>query len=224
MNSKDQQALVGATIWEKFPAAVGTVFDREYHRAISQQTTVRFTEFYPLLDYWVQVNAYPTADGLAVYFRDVSAEIAAEQELRLQKERLDLVIKATNDVIWDWDLAANKIWWSESYTEQFGHARHDQGDDPSTWSNHIHSDDYERVTRSFYAAMEQPDTVNWAGDYRFLKANGSVAYVVDSCYLIRDQHGQPIRIIGSLDAGVKLLSKPYRRQELADKIREALTS
>lgn len=194
----DADNLVGDTIWEKFPEAVGSVFDKEYRRAVEQKTTVRFTEFYPPLDYWVQVNAYPTAEGLAVYFRDASPEIVAEAELRKAKERLDLVIKATNDVIWDWDIATNTLWWSEALTEQYGHPRSEHGDDPKTWLDNIHADDYEWVHNQYFAAMNNPKTTNWHGEYRFLKADGSVAYVNDRCYIARDDDGKAVRIIGSL--------------------------
>lgn len=190
--------LVGHTIWEKFPEAVGSIFDKEYRRAIRDDTTVRFTEFYPPLDYWVQVNAYPTSEGLAVYFRDASPEIIAEAELRKAKERLDLVIKATNDVIWDWDITTNVLWWSEALTEQYGHPRHEQGDDPRTWLDNIHADDYEWVHNEYFAAMNNPKITNWHGEYRFLKADGSIAYVNDRCYIARDDSGKAVRIIGSL--------------------------
>ena len=194
----EAENLIGESIWDKFPEAVGSVFDKEYRHAVRDQTTVRFTEYYPPLDYWVQVNAYPTSEGLAVYFRDASPEIIAEAELRKAKERLDLVIKATNDVIWDWDIAANVLWWSEALTEQYGHPRKEQGDDPRTWLDNIHADDYEWVHNEYFAAMNNPKTTNWHGEYRFLKADGSVAYVNDRCYIARDEFGKAVRIIGSL--------------------------
>lgn len=192
------ESLVGHSIWEKFPGAVGSRFEKEYRKAVEQNTTVRFTEFYPPLDYWVQVNAYPTQDGLAVYFRDASSEILAEQQLRKNKERLDLVIKATNDVIWDWDVLANSLWWSEALTEQFGHSRSPLGDSPESWLNHIHPDDAEWVEKTFFHAMNTLTTSNWSADYRFLRADGSVAYVSDRCYFSRNDDGKAIRIIGSL--------------------------
>lgn len=192
------ESLVGHSIWEKFPEAVGSVFEREYRRAIEQNTTVRFTEYYEPLEYWVEVNAYPTADGLAVYFRNATSEIIAEQELRRNKERLELVIKATNDVIWDWDIAANTLWWSEALTEQFGHPRSEQGDSPESWLDHIHLEDAERIEKSFFSALENPEISHWSGDYRFLRADESVAYVSDRCYFSRNSQGETIRIIGSL--------------------------
>ncbi|WP_404409517.1 PAS domain-containing protein [Pseudidiomarina marina] len=192
------ESLVGHSIWEKFPGAVGSRFEKEYRKAVEHRTTVRFTEFYPPLDYWVQVNAYPTQDGLAVYFRDATSEILAENELRRNKERLDLVIKATNDVIWDWDVVANTLWWSEALTEQFGHPRSPLGDSPETWLNHIHPDDAEWVEKAFFHALNTATTSNWNSDYRFLRADGSVAYVSDRCYFSRNDDGKAIRIIGSL--------------------------
>lgn len=190
--------LLGHTIWEKFPEAVGTVFERQYRHAINANETTRFTEFYAPLDYWVEVNAYPTNEGLAVYFRDVTAQLEAAQDLRTSKERFELTTKATNDVIWDWDVGKNTIWWSTAYTEQFGHPRHEEGDDPDSWLSNIHPEDYQRITDSFFTAFNDPKISHWHGEYRFLRANGSAANIIDRCYIVRDNNGKPTRLIGSV--------------------------
>ncbi|HKG91863.1 MAG TPA: PAS domain-containing protein [Gemmatimonadaceae bacterium] len=81
--------LLGHNLWDEFPAAVGSRFDHEYHRALATQTPVVFEEFYRPLAVWFEVRAYPSADGLAVYFQDVTerrraAEALAESEARFR--------------------------------------------------------------------------------------------------------------------------------------------
>ncbi|WP_088889050.1 PAS domain S-box protein [Leptolyngbya ohadii] len=81
---KTQAELLGKNVWSEFPEAVDSEFDRAYRRAIAEQVTVQFEAFYPPLDGWFEVRAYPTRRGLAVYFRDVTPRKVAEAE----RERL----------------------------------------------------------------------------------------------------------------------------------------
>ncbi|MEG4939607.1 PAS domain-containing protein [Microcoleus sp. F4-D5] len=69
--------LIGNIIWEEFPESVGSLFEKEYRHAASFQVTVSFESFYPPLNAWYAVRAYPIASGLAVYFQDVTEEKAA---------------------------------------------------------------------------------------------------------------------------------------------------
>jgi len=79
---RSREDLLGQSIWDKFPEAVGSVFEQQYRIAASQNRTVQFTEFFPPLDSWFEVRAYPSADGLSIYFRNVNDRIEAEEALR----------------------------------------------------------------------------------------------------------------------------------------------
>lgn len=76
--------LLGRRLWEEFPEAVNSVFEREYRRAMSKQVSVTFEEFYAPLGLWTEVRAYPSADGLSVFYRDVTERKSLEEE----RERL----------------------------------------------------------------------------------------------------------------------------------------
>ena len=67
--------LLGRSLWEMFPEAVGSTFEREYRRAVAEQTTVSFEEYYPPLSAWFDVRAFPTAEGLSVFFHDVTESV-----------------------------------------------------------------------------------------------------------------------------------------------------
>ncbi|KAM3101013.1 PAS domain-containing protein [Phormidesmis sp. 146-12] len=78
--------LIGRNVWEAFPEAIGSLFDYEYHRAVAQEVTVSFEAFYPPLDCWFAVRAYPIASGLAVYFQNITDQKVAEASLQRQKQ------------------------------------------------------------------------------------------------------------------------------------------
>lgn len=68
-----REELIGNDIWELFPHAVGSDFDRHYRRAMRERRPVMFEEHYPApLDSWYEVRAWPSPTGLSVYFLDVT--------------------------------------------------------------------------------------------------------------------------------------------------------
>jgi PAS domain S-box-containing protein len=78
--------LIGKIIWDEFPEAVGSLFEQQYHCAIREQVTVSFESFYPPLNSWYTVRAYPITSGLAVYFQDVTQQKYAQAAF-LQQEQ-----------------------------------------------------------------------------------------------------------------------------------------
>jgi PAS domain S-box-containing protein len=87
---KRSEELLGQSLWDKFPDAVGSRFYEKYHEAVESGTSVHFEAFYEALDHWVEVHAYPSGDGLTVYFRDVT-------ERKRMQEALAEVLKARTE-------------------------------------------------------------------------------------------------------------------------------
>ena len=73
--------VLGRNLWEMFPAVMGTALEHEYRAAMTDQTARRFEYYYPAGKTWFEVHAYPSDDGLTVYFRDVTASKQAEAEV-----------------------------------------------------------------------------------------------------------------------------------------------
>ncbi|MEZ0167852.1 PAS domain S-box protein [Microvirga sp. TS319] len=118
-----------------------------------------------------------------------------EAALHETKERYRMAARATNDVIWDWDFASNRIFWSEALATLFGYA--EVATAPSWWKDHIHPDDRERVVASIEDVIAS-DHENWSAEYRFLRADGSEANVFDRGFVRRDAQRRAVRMIGSM--------------------------
>ena len=84
---KSRNELWGEVIWDIFPDAVGSVFEREYRRAVTQQTEVQFETFSPDINAWVEVRAYPLQGGLSVYCCNINERRRLEQEILEISER-----------------------------------------------------------------------------------------------------------------------------------------
>jgi len=85
---RTREELLGKNVWEEFAPAVDSTFYSEYRRAKDQQVPVEFEEYYAPLKIWLEVRAYPSSEGLGVYFHDVTERKAAQEALRRQAEEL----------------------------------------------------------------------------------------------------------------------------------------
>jgi PAS domain S-box-containing protein len=83
------EELLGRNCWDLFPETAGTAFDRELHRAVREQRMVEFETYSILANAWVEVRAYPSADGLLVYSRDVTARRRGRNALAVHESMLD---------------------------------------------------------------------------------------------------------------------------------------
>ncbi|WP_022836911.1 PAS domain S-box protein [Salisaeta longa] len=93
---RSREELIGQNVWEEFPEAVDLPFYEEYHRAVDTQTSVQFDAYFPPLETWFEVSAFPMDDGgLSVYFNDVTERKDNEEHLR----RLSQAIEQVNESI-----------------------------------------------------------------------------------------------------------------------------
>ncbi|MTV37239.1 EAL domain-containing protein [Duganella radicis] len=75
-----REDVLGRNLWEVFPESVGGPYYRAYHKAVETNTAVTFEEHYAPLDLWTEIRAYPSEEGLTIYFRDISERRAREAE------------------------------------------------------------------------------------------------------------------------------------------------
>lgn len=87
--SRTRAELLGRDIWAVFPEGAGSTFGQQYRRAVAEGAPVAFEEFYPPLNAWLEVRAYPSEDGLSVFFQNVNARKALEigRERLAERER-----------------------------------------------------------------------------------------------------------------------------------------
>jgi PAS domain S-box-containing protein len=134
------------------------------------------------------------------YITDISETRQALQALENSEKRFELLSKATNDALWDWDLTSNALWWNEGLENLFGVARADVKPSIESWTDRIHPQDKEKVLEDIELFIEKAkESQSWTGQYRFQRADGSYATVIDRAYLELDHENKPIRMIGGMN-------------------------
>src|SRR5690348_1964731 len=189
------EELVGKQIWTEFPESAGPLFRQACEQAMAEQRPRTIEAWYPPHERWFENHIYPSADGLTIYFQDVTARKQAEQQLRQQQRLLDQAQQLAGVGSWSWEVAANQVSWSSELYRIYGI-------DPAThaatfeaYLERVHPDDRERVrgvvehalrcggTFEFEERIVRPD-----GDERVLHSRG----VVEA-----DAAGRAVRMLGA---------------------------
>ena len=121
----------------------------------------------------------------------------AQRALSELEQRYRLAALATNDAVWDWDFATNHVVWNAALEATYGHALAQVEPTGEWWIDHIHPDDRARIDASIHAAIDG-GADSWNDEYRFRRANGSYASVLDRGHVIRDADGRATRMIGAM--------------------------
>ncbi|HEX6629176.1 MAG TPA: PAS domain S-box protein [Gemmatimonadaceae bacterium] len=152
---------------------------------------------------YVRMSSAPVADSdgktvaAVAIVVDVTEQRTAERAVRATDERFKFVAKATNDVIWDWDIKTNALVWNDSVETVFGHKQNKIFPEIQWWYDHIHPEDRDRVVGGIHAVLENGGT-SWSDTYRYRRADGKYANVMDRGYIARDPSGAALRMIGAM--------------------------
>lgn len=141
------------------------------------------------------------------------------EELIASNERYDIVAKATSDTIWDWKIQEDRFTWNKGIQGIFGYKKEDVGDTSKWWFDRIHPEDSIKMSIKLYSFIEQK-TEKWQDEYRFMCADGSYKYVFDRGFLVKDEEGNAIRMIGAIQDITKQKEEEQRLKLLETVITE----
>ncbi|MCA8829619.1 sensor histidine kinase [Hymenobacter pini] len=164
---------------------------------------------------WLEVSDYPTgqktgevsvtpvfaADGscqLVGIVHDLTRQKQAEARLEVSNERFRYVLKATTDALYDWNIAADTLYWGEGFETLFGHHLKENPTPFSKWGDFVAPDEHDRVVTGLRHTAFETTNEFWQQRYRFQRADGSWAHVFDRGYILRDEQGRAFRMIGAM--------------------------
>lgn len=145
------------------------------------------------------------------------------EEIKESNEKYDIVAKATSDTIWDWKIQEDSINWNKGIEGVFGYNPEEVGKTSKWWFDKIHPEDSIRMSIKLYSFIEQK-TQNWQDQYRFRCADGTYKYVLDRGFLLKDENGRAIRMIGAIQDITKQKEEEQRLKLLETVITQSKDS
>ncbi|MCZ8286141.1 MAG: PAS domain-containing protein, partial [Bacteroidia bacterium] len=119
--------LTGKVLWEVYSGMEGTEFELRYKQTMLQREKTSFTAFYPDHERWYDVTTFPAPEGMAVYFRDVTAQrtlMADRDQVLAESERqrriYETALNSTPDFVYVFDLDHRALYANDALLKTWG--------------------------------------------------------------------------------------------------------
>jgi PAS domain S-box-containing protein len=183
---------------------------------------------------WIETMATnrlndPAIEGIVINAKDITKKRNQEQEklrsdeqLKSNNERYSLALKATRDVIWDWNLETNNLSRDLSFEKLFGYSQATATTDAEkdSWEHYIVEEDSARVIKSLHDALNNAEITYWREEYRYLHADQAAAYIIDQGYIIRNADGKAVRMVGAMHDSTEEREKEQHILQQHEKLME----
>jgi PAS domain S-box-containing protein len=126
----------------------------------------------------------------------VTQNIHDNLKIKENIERFNVVSKATSDAIYDWDLVQNEGVWNKGLVGIFGHRR-TGSTTIDWWLSMVHPEDVERVAQKIQTHLKNKKS-RWKDEYRFRCSDNTYKHVLDRGFIIYNDAGEAIRMIGAI--------------------------
>lgn len=196
----DAEALLGLPIEKAFPGLFGTDIPLHFRNAILQKTTwfneeLQYNE--GQIQGAFQVHAFPIGNNrLAVFFLDITDKKRKEKELADWQIRYELLIKASGQVIYDYNVSTGHIQWFGETEKILGFTSEEMGD-INLWAERLHPDDREDILKELSRC--QNELAKFDVVYRFATKSGDYRYLSERGYFFLEDSDKEIRMLGILE-------------------------
>lgn len=118
--------------------------------------------------------------------------------LEESNKKYDLISKATHDMVWDWNLITNEVYRNpEGWKKIFGTAESNVMNTKEDFASRVHQDDRQKVDFTLHEAINSRGQLLYESEFRIVRNDNTTGYVEDRGYIIRDEKGKAIRLIGA---------------------------
>lgn len=189
-----REAVMGKPIWEAFPELVGSESEVQYRRAMRDQVTVRFQT--QRVGVTFDVRAYPSPEGLSVYYQDVTEQRRTEEALREREQRLSAIFSHAAVGIAVAELDGTLVEVNERFADILGYTPAELMG--RTFGELTHPDDL-ASTMECMRELIAGDVAHSSQEKRYLRKHGGSVWSLTSATAIRDEAGAPVRFVGIVE-------------------------
>ena len=150
---------------------------------------------------WLRITFQPVRDpsdaltNVIALLDDFTAYHEADLRLQTANDRLQFALRSSGYGIWETHFPGNRLDWDEHMFEIYGITAKDFGGTMQDWLRLIHPDDIEAMT-SHRQEVVDGTAKHFDTEFRIVRPDGAVRSVEAHGFLVRDHHGQPLRLVG----------------------------
>lgn len=138
---------------------------------------------------------------------DRTKEIEYQEALHHQSHRFEMIAKSSNDVLYEWNIKTNHVWWSKGWHSRFNYSQDSISPSFEWWEENIHPEDKEKVLTTLDEKLKS-NSEYWTSYYRFKNGDDSYSYVVDRGYFMKNDEGENEYMVGTIsDITADVLAK-----------------
>jgi PAS domain S-box-containing protein len=188
---RTRQELLGKSLWKEFPHLVDSPVYDLYHQAVADGTTIDFEHMSPRDFAWYNIRAYPSPNGLSIFYRNVTESRRFAQELRASEEKYRSLVEQLPAVVYlQGPIGADTVTYCSPYIAKL------TGYQPEellailhegSWLETLHPDDRPRIEALDHCRSARGEPFSL--EYRIRRKDGSFVWVRDECMPIRDHSG-----------------------------------
>ena len=190
-----REDLVGQSMLTVFPAFHGSGAFEAHRRAVTEGCFVRAEVISTATGSPVELNIYPDAAGISVYFHDISRTRDLEQRLRDRDEILSLAELSAGIGVWDADLTTQTLRGTPHFFALHGLPPSDEAVSFEVTRSLRHPEDRARVVNGFNDAIAR-GADNFEAEYRIVRPDGRTRWIFGRGRVFRDASGAPVRYTG----------------------------
>lgn len=200
INQKTIEAFLGNNFWDEFPAIVGTPFEQLVRKGMSERIAAQSELHYYIegkYDIWLEVNIYPSKEGLTLIYRDINEKKILQESLFESEERLRLAVSGAQQGIYDLNIQTGEVIVNDIYAEMLGFDPRTFKETVEGWKSRLHPEDYEFATQYFDDYISGIiEEYNF--EFRFKTAEGNYIWVLSMGSIVqRDANDKPLRMLGT---------------------------
>ncbi|KAB2330334.1 PAS domain-containing sensor histidine kinase [Bacillus mesophilum] len=199
---RSRDNLVGKNIWIEFPEAVDLIFYKQYQKAVNEQVFVHFESYFPPLHAWFSVRAYPSDNGLSVYFQDITAEKKTASQ---NEQHYKSLFEHNPNAVFSFDLEGNYLSVNTAMVKMLGYSEQELL--LKTFIPLVAEEDLDK-TMDYYKRAANGTTQNY--EIKCLHKNGDIVYLsVTNMPIIVDQE-----VIGVYGIAKNITDRKLTEQKL----------
>jgi PAS domain S-box-containing protein len=196
ISGKPRSDVLGKTHWEEWTASVGTNVERQYRRAMAEQVPVHFEHHYyasPDSEMWLELHAYPSAEGLNIFFRDVTEHKQAIAALQQSEERYRYLADLIPQLVWIANAEGSLLDVNQRWLNFTGLTLAQvqlQG-----WEAVVHPDDVSTLSQQWAIAQQQG--ADYQAEGRMRRADGVYRWHLHQAVPMKNEQGEIIKWFGT---------------------------